>query len=471
MSQPWQKTQSLFSKLITSPPLVEKYLKRPPPKYIFTLVINTMKKTGFPRGLFTQEEENVDYFSADINHKRAFFNKLIDITKMVIKNNIDINVENILKGLEEEKINIFLQNFYLASTNNANTELIIKQYLKDKNKDKIKINTNKTEPKNNNEIILKENHKYINGFIIWIGNKINNKENTSHLKYIQEHELYKAYNLMIIPFENLEVAFDFILSQINFKLLFIIISGRFYSDYLDLLNQKKNSIKCVPICTIFTSNKINSNFYNLGGVSSYFDYCVNFIFNIYKILFTNLTKKTKEEKKNSYEGCLTFECISSKNQLILLFLYAELISGEEVSFNEIQILENFLLSNHKEEKIANLIIPLHYIRKIPHGTIAKFLLRVYTEETSFCYEMNRLLMKQDGKHYQTFIKILFEGLLNNYLIISEDEYLYRSSKMLKIELEKIITLFNQWKKRKTNLFHLLYFIPVASFLFLKIQIQ
>ena len=47
---------------------------------------------------------------------------------------------------------------------------------------------------------------------------------------------------------------------------------------------------------------------------------------------------------------------------------------------------------------------------------------MYTEETSFCCEMNRLLMKQAGKHYQTFIKILFEGLLNNYLIIREDEY-------------------------------------------------
>ncbi len=111
MSQPWQKTQSLFSKLITYPPLVEKYLKRPAPKYIFTLVINTMKKTGFPKGLFTREEQDIEYFSADINHKRAFFNKLIDITKIATKNNIDINVENILKGLEEEKTNIFLQNF------------------------------------------------------------------------------------------------------------------------------------------------------------------------------------------------------------------------------------------------------------------------------------------------------------------------------------------------------------------------
>ena len=65
--------------------------------------------------------------------------------------------------------------------------------------------------------------------------------------------------------------------------------------------------------------------------------------------------------------------------------------------------------------------------------------------------MNRLLMKRAGKHYQTFIKILFEGLLNNYLIIREDEYLYRSSKMTKI-LEKIITLFNQWKKKEDKSF-------------------
>ena len=38
-------------------------------------------------------------------------------------------------------------------------------------------------------------------------------------------------------------------------------------------------------------DSINSNFYNLGGISSDFDYCANFIFNIYKILFTNLTIK------------------------------------------------------------------------------------------------------------------------------------------------------------------------------------
>ena len=50
-------------------------------------------------------------------------------------------------------------------------------------------------------------------------------------------------------------------------------------------------------------------------------------------------------------------------------------------------------------------------------------------------------MKQSGKYYQTFIKILFEGLINNSLIVSEEEYLYRGSQMSRIEMEKIIELF------------------------------
>lgn len=61
-SECWQKTQELFSKIISAPPLVEKYLKRPSPKYIFHLVINTMNKTGFPEGLFTDEEKPLNIF-------------------------------------------------------------------------------------------------------------------------------------------------------------------------------------------------------------------------------------------------------------------------------------------------------------------------------------------------------------------------------------------------------------------------
>ena len=89
----------------------------------------------------------------------------------------------------------------------------------------------------------------------------------------------------------MEVAFDFILSCVNFKLLFIIISGRLYPDYFQLLNKNIKFVRCLPISIIFTSHRIknifisqksqyylsdevlksiNNPFYNLGGVCSDF---------------------------------------------------------------------------------------------------------------------------------------------------------------------------------------------------------
>ena len=120
---------------------------------------------------------------------------------------------------------------------------------------------------------------------------------------------------------------------------------------------------------------------------------------------------------------------------------------KEVSDNEIQIFKNYILINHREDQISNLILPMLYIKEIPHDIIAKYLLRAYTEQTSFCYEMNKLLMKQKGKDYQTFINIMFEGLLNKSFPSSEDDLLYRGTKMSRIEIDKIIKLYEKWKEK------------------------
>ena len=98
-----------------------------------------------------------------------------------------------------------------------------------------------------------------------------------------------------------------------------------------------------------------------------------------------------------------------------------------VSDNEIQIFKNFMLMNHREDEIKNLILPMLYIKNVPHEIITKFFLRSYKEETSFCYEMNKALMKQNIKDYQRFIDLMFEGLLNKSLTHSEDDILYRGT--------------------------------------------
>ena len=457
-SEYWKETKKLFSNIIEKPPLEEKFLKRPPPKYIFNLIINTMRKTGFPKGLFTLEEENVKYFLSDINHKKQFLNKVIDITKIVTNATFDINTENILKGLEAEKTNIFIQHFYKAATLKINTKPIIDKYLND-----IKIKENiKEEPNEKKQII---------GYIFWIDKNVYNEENNNYLNSFKQNSRYKQLDLPFYCFENLEEPFELIKNYLSFKLVFIIISGSLYPDYYYKLKEQIKFIKCLPICIIFTSDylkdillkkkikyyfteeildTINDSFYNLGGVSSDFDSCLKFIFNIYIGLQNKF--KIEEIEKTSYDGCITFEYIYNQSQLLLPFLYNELRQKVKVSDNEIQLFKNFLLINHREEKIVNMILPMLYIKEIPHDIITKYFLRIYTEKTPFYSEMNKLLMKQYGKYYKTYIDVMYEGILNNSISISEDDYLYRGSKMSKKEIDDIMKKFEEWKQKQDKSF-------------------
>jgi len=285
----WKKTQTLFSQIISAPPLLEKYLKRPPPKYIFSLVINTMNKTGFPKGLFTPEEEKMEYFKSDINHKIQFFTKLIDITRLITKINFDINIQNILSGLETEKTNLFLQNFYTAATSKINFAPIIEQYLnkvitenipkkENSNLNKVIEGNNKKPIKAINKIIINAKEK-IKGYILWIDKNVNNSENMTYLKLLRENPRYEKLCLEIICLEELEDAFNLIINYINFRLIFVIVSGSLYPHYYKQLKQNLKFIKCLPICIIFTSDKLkeiylspysrNNNISNIDSTQYY----------------------------------------------------------------------------------------------------------------------------------------------------------------------------------------------------------
>ena len=134
MSDYWSKTGDMFGKLIDKPKMHEKLLKKPPPKYIYDIVMNTMKKTGFPKGLFTDDEMNVKYFESDAKHKVEILQKVIDITKIVTGENFEIKCTDILKGANPEKTNNFLQLFYTAATNGKDNSKFIEKYLEHKKK-------------------------------------------------------------------------------------------------------------------------------------------------------------------------------------------------------------------------------------------------------------------------------------------------------------------------------------------------
>ena len=138
MSDYWSETGKMFSSLIQKPKMVEKFLKKPPPKYIYDIILNTMKVTDFPKGLYTEEEQDHKYFEADAHHKLAILQKAIDITKIVMNEDFDIKCTNILKGEQPEKTNHFLQLFYKAATNGKDNSPLIQKYLEQRNKNKKK---------------------------------------------------------------------------------------------------------------------------------------------------------------------------------------------------------------------------------------------------------------------------------------------------------------------------------------------
>ena len=134
MADYWSETGKLFSSLIEKPKMTEKLLKKPPPKYIYDIILNTMNKTNFPKGLLSDQEMDHKYFEADPHHKLAILQKVIDITKIVMNENFDIKTTNILKGEQPDKTNYFLRMFYKAATNGkVNTPLILK-YLENQTK-------------------------------------------------------------------------------------------------------------------------------------------------------------------------------------------------------------------------------------------------------------------------------------------------------------------------------------------------
>jgi TRAF3-interacting protein 1 len=73
----------------------EKLLKRPPPRYVYDIVMATMNLTGFPKGLFTDDEIDPKFFDKSPKHKLLIFSHLIKITQIVLNKEIDIKPINI----------------------------------------------------------------------------------------------------------------------------------------------------------------------------------------------------------------------------------------------------------------------------------------------------------------------------------------------------------------------------------------
>lgn len=74
----WKATADLFQALIERPKMTQKLLIKPPFKYIFDIITETTKKTGFANGLYEGEELKADFYG-EKNRKVTYLNKIISL--------------------------------------------------------------------------------------------------------------------------------------------------------------------------------------------------------------------------------------------------------------------------------------------------------------------------------------------------------------------------------------------------------
>ena len=222
----WSKTKEMFSNLLDETMISDEYFQKPAPSFIFKLVMDTMEKTGFPKGLFSKKQQNFKYFKSNIEHKKNFFGKIIELINFIIDKEGDIvltiDIQDILKGKKPEITNQFLQYFYNYATNEKDYHDIIQEYITNRNIEKY-MYKNIEIPKG--ETI---NDKY---YILWIDKDARNEKRQNFLKELDSNLQYvQIKNFVKICLNNVDNAF-FLLRKIKFKIVYIIISGEFYPEY------------------------------------------------------------------------------------------------------------------------------------------------------------------------------------------------------------------------------------------------
>merc|ERR1712151_228391 len=95
--------------------MTEKYLKKPPFRFLHDIVMEVARATKFSSGLFTPEESDAASL-ADKQAKVDFLNKAISVVSFALGEKIDVSANKIVAGLEADKTNAFLQKLHQAAT-------------------------------------------------------------------------------------------------------------------------------------------------------------------------------------------------------------------------------------------------------------------------------------------------------------------------------------------------------------------
>eukprot|EP00397_Hematodinium_sp_SG-2012_P022509 GEMP01023329.1.p1 GENE.GEMP01023329.1~~GEMP01023329.1.p1 ORF type:complete len:514 (+),score=168.67 GEMP01023329.1:80-1621(+) len=123
------RTQQSLGSLISKPKMTEKYLRKPPFRFLHDIVMEVGRATGFAQGLFHAQEIEAASMS-DKQSKVDFLSKAISCTAFCVEEIIEAAPNKIVAGLEPEKTNAWLIQLHRAATEKlSNNEQAVKRVL------------------------------------------------------------------------------------------------------------------------------------------------------------------------------------------------------------------------------------------------------------------------------------------------------------------------------------------------------
>lgn len=79
----WKATADLYEALIERPKMTEKLLAKPPFKYIFDIITETTKKTGFGNGIYLLIKDSMKGMSSRLTFTARRIEKLLTYRRLL----------------------------------------------------------------------------------------------------------------------------------------------------------------------------------------------------------------------------------------------------------------------------------------------------------------------------------------------------------------------------------------------------
>eukprot|EP01083_Nonionella_stella_P110242 322420_1 len=108
-----ETTRSAFKDLIKKPKLSSKLLTKPPFRFLQDVVMNTLKSSGFPEGVFPNELLGRIKDKAD---KLEFLRRIFSCVSFATETEFSLKPSKVVAGLDPAKTNAFLVKFAEAAT-------------------------------------------------------------------------------------------------------------------------------------------------------------------------------------------------------------------------------------------------------------------------------------------------------------------------------------------------------------------